>query len=394
MIQSVLKVIFSFLFIVLICWGPIVGKADPAIANPEDVDRLAEWTTALNRAEQERRELLTTLTALQLRVKKIATEKGKISGELLATEESIRLIALQVETLEQRKKKLKAAVLRRLRSAYRLQLDRLLANALFAKNSFELDGLMRGLKTVSQHDYRLLSEYSRSLVELADRRKRLDQNVKKLLLLEKRVQKQESMLVAEHKAKTEIATKVEALISTQQKKLAELKSTARQALELNASIEQTASLRHLRDLLKPGLFELKGRLKWPIRQAELKSAFGVIADSSEGLRLNHKGIELVSTASGSIQTVAEGRVVFRGPFVQDRYLLVIDHRDHYYSILVAAQPFRVEIDQLLKAGEIVGSVSSQQTVYFELRHFAEAQNPLHWLEPLSSSSDRSLVRGF
>ena len=376
-------------------FGLLLGCALPRLASAIDIDQVAESARALNQAEIQRRDILSTATALQMRVRKIAQEKGKLTEELFQTEDAIRTIAKQMEDLEKRRAVLKSAILRRLRSLYKLQVDRILLSVLSAKNSFELDFVIRGLKLVSEQDYRLISEYRKSSGDLARQRSSLDRSVKRLLRIENRLKKQEQLLIAERKNKMEIASQVESLISVHKRHLAELKSSARQSLDMESGVQSEDELNKLRELLKPGLFELKGRLKWPVPRAVVVTPFGVLNDESEGIRLNHKGLTFSSEHPATVQSVADGRVVFKGGLNGAKAAtLIVDHGDHYYSVFKGSVRFNVQIDQLVKAGDALGPVPARESVYFELRHFSEAQNPLIWLEAQSPSADRSLVRGY
>jgi septal ring factor EnvC (AmiA/AmiB activator) len=64
--------------------------------------------------------------------------------------------------------------------------------------------------------------------------------------------------------------------------------------------------------------------------------------------------------------------------------MIIDHGDHYHSLIAHAERLMKGVGDPVKRGELVATVgntgsSNTTQLYFEIRHHGKPVNPMEWL---------------
>ncbi len=100
--------------------------------------------------------------------------------------------------------------------------------------------------------------------------------------------------------------------------------------------------------------------------------------------LYNKGIVIQAPRGQAIRAIHEGRVVFSEWFKDYGKVMIIDHGDHYYSLMAHADRLLKKGGEYVGVGEEVGTVGNTGSLdgpklYFELRHNGKPMNPLEWL---------------
>ena len=105
------------------------------------------------------------------------------------------------------------------------------------------------------------------------------------------------------------------------------------------------------------------------------------------IRYSHKGwLYAPGTGSTAVSAVFDG-VVARTQWVAGYgTTAVIDHGDHYYSVYAHISKMRAKTGEPLRKGEAFADADGPKGLYFELRHFSEAENPARWLTPQGVST--------
>jgi len=148
---------------------------------------------------------------------------------------------------------------------------------------------------------------------------------------------------------------------------------------VNRLRERAAFLSHYPKALK--FEQLQKRLPDPI-EGELLKVFA--EPKAKGL-LKWSGI-LVSAPLGiPFNAVSDGLVVFADEIHGLGNVAIVDHGDGYMSLYGMAELLMVETNQILLAGDPIGSVGESvglgaSALYFEIRHNAATLDPQDWLE--------------
>ncbi len=125
---------------------------------------------------------------------------------------------------------------------------------------------------------------------------------------------------------------------------------------------------------------LKGRLTFPVEGGKVLSSFGRAFDSQTGLYLFKKGVDISVEKSQDVRSISSGIIAFAGELPNYGQVVIIDHGDHYYSLLGRLGSFSKKVQDRVAAGEFIGkSDNSGNPIYFEIRSRNVAVNPLQWL---------------
>ena len=120
-----------------------------------------------------------------------------------------------------------------------------------------------------------------------------------------------------------------------------------------------------------------GRFNWPLT-GSIAEKFG---PAGEG-RVN-RGIEIAAPAGSEIRAAAGGTVAFVGNGGSAGYggLILLRHGDGWISVYGRAAVAKVARGQRVEAGQVIGSVSDDAKLHFELRKDRTAVDPVKQLPP-------------
>ncbi len=125
---------------------------------------------------------------------------------------------------------------------------------------------------------------------------------------------------------------------------------------------------------------LKGKLPYPVSDGKLISSFGKVFDSSSGLYVFKKGVELKVGKARPVQAIAAGQVAFSGVLPHYGNVVIVDHGDHFYSLVGHLGKVLKKVRDPVSPGAILGQTSEADTpLYFEIRSRNVAVNPLQWV---------------
>ena len=129
---------------------------------------------------------------------------------------------------------------------------------------------------------------------------------------------------------------------------------------------------------------MKGRLPFPIAgRAEIRS---VRRPGASG-----PGLEMLAPVGTPVRAVFSGRVAFADKYDPFGQIVILDHGDHYYTLMGDLGSIEVRVGDDLSAGAKVGTVGSARTtgddapraggsaLYFEVRRGSNAIDPGPWL---------------
>jgi murein DD-endopeptidase MepM/ murein hydrolase activator NlpD len=129
-----------------------------------------------------------------------------------------------------------------------------------------------------------------------------------------------------------------------------------------------------------GFRGMKGRLPFPVAgRAEIRT---VRRPGASG-----PGLEMVATVGTPVRAVFSGRVAFADKYDPFGQIVILDHGDHYYTLMGDLAAIEVKVGDDLSAGAKIGTVgrrsgdeaSKASALYFEVRHGASTIEPGPWL---------------
>jgi septal ring factor EnvC (AmiA/AmiB activator) len=131
-----------------------------------------------------------------------------------------------------------------------------------------------------------------------------------------------------------------------------------------------------------GFRGMKGRLPFPIAgRAEIRT---VRRQGASG-----PGLEMMAPVGTPVRAVLAGRVAFADRYDPFGQIVILDHGDHYYTLMGDLAAIEVRVGDDLSAGAKVGTVgraandgaegSGHAGLYFEVRHGSSTVDPGPWL---------------
>lgn len=356
---------FGLLLILLSTWFASSGASAQSRS-------LIEAKQTVVEADAEKRRILGSLYSIQKRMKKISQEKGHLTDELFVAQDGVKSIGKVISQLEGEITKEKTQLRRRLRALYKMSGQGYVGLLFSRTNAADLDETLRFMKIVTDTDYRLIRNYRVNVAAYRVQKEKLKAQVERLVAIEKRIKAQEGLLAVEQETKSKI---VSSLDKKRSSSLATIKTLREKIVDSQVD-----------EMLRPSIYEQKGALPAPYVSQVLQD-FGSITDDRFKIQYSNKGwLYSPSVSSSAVLAVFDG-VVAKAQWVPGYgYTAVIDHGDHYYSVYAHLSELSAEAGDRLKKGESFAEASGAKGLYFEIRHFSDAENPARWITPQSVST--------
>jgi septal ring factor EnvC (AmiA/AmiB activator) len=128
---------------------------------------------------------------------------------------------------------------------------------------------------------------------------------------------------------------------------------------------------------------MKGRLPFPIAgRAEIR---GVRRQGASG-----PGLEMSAPVGTPVRAVFSGRVAFADRYDPFGQIVILDHGNHYYTLMGDLGSIEVRVGDDLSSGAKIGTVGRRggsddapkgggSALYFEVRHGSNTIDPGPWL---------------
>lgn len=371
-----LKLIISFLVLF------VGGASLAAIGSPDaKINQLAQdlevTKNKLVESEVRQRKIMSSLFAINKKMKKIVSEKFNLTQEQMLLEANNAELALKIAELETKVKTAKSYLRERMSVIYRFG-DQGVARLLFSSSSSaELERNLKILGIVAKRDLDLLKNYSASVRELDAKKTKLQNRLAHLRKIESRIKNKEIRLSNENNVKNKILDGLRKSKSFAMIKFDGLRQKSNQILQNDDS--------GVLDLLfRPSFFEQKAKLDWPVKGPIVKN-FGLIQDEEENVTLSQKGVVIHAAKGTPVRSVFSGQVSYVGKIPGFGRTLIIDHGDHYFSVYSYNQDISVKLGDEIQKNQIIASVGTnpedlQDGLYFEIRHFSEPSDPRSWVK--------------
>lgn len=349
----------------------ILGMAIPcAGATVEDLEKSFEETRQqLSSNERVRRQVLGTLYSINKKMKVMSKRRGALTDRMFAARSDAQGMARVIAELENRVDSERKQLSQRLRVLYRMNVQSALRLLFSSSTPMELDRNVKYLRLITDRDYQMIKDYEGNLKDLRRQRELLKKQVQRLAKIQKELKGQEGLLAGEQKSK---AVLLEKLKSNQDQTMARYKSIKEQ----DSALFETA------------FFERKGQLIAPV-DAPVTQEYGFIQDPEFRYRLSHKGVFYKVTRGTPVKSVHRGQIVYVGKVRGNGWTIIVDHGDHYHTVYTSTSNVAVKKGDIVTEGQILGASDFSEFhgspgMYFEIRHFSDAIDPLNWIKDTHS----------
>lgn len=375
MVRTHLFKTFTFLLLLVVSYTAYAAKKDTFRALKSDIQ---ESRQKIHTSEKKKREVLLKIFHLNQKIKEISDSKGGLNEKMFALKSESKKTAQRINEINQEVKEVSVGLRKKLMVIHKLK-DGGRVKALFSSSSpYEIERNIRFLSIVSKKNAQALKEYQNLLVELKKQKNILNEKVKKLLLVKKKIKKSEKSLYAEQRKKSKLIGKIE---NERQWYIKKIKKIRKKTLNMEISEDK---------LLSQSLFfERKGQLDWPIK-AQVETPYGLYQLGDHGTQIHHKGVVFRRSKVRNAHVVAPGKVAFVGVVEGYQNVIVVDHSDNYYTVYGHLDEVKVQVGERVLQGQRIAFVrpaalengkSSEKGLYFEIRHYNQAEDPMQWMKP-------------
>lgn len=132
----------------------------------------------------------------------------------------------------------------------------------------------------------------------------------------------------------------------------------------------------------------KGKFEWPVNGV-ISSGFGI----RNGRR--HDGVDIKAAKGTPIKAAAKGTVVYEGRLKGYGKLIILRHKDRFFTVYAHNSKNKVGKGQKVAKGDVVGYVGATGRatgphVHFEIRQKDRARNPMFFL-PATGGSQNYMI---
>jgi septal ring factor EnvC (AmiA/AmiB activator) len=249
------------------------------------------------------------------------------------------------------------------------------------------------------HRYRHVAEDDRRLIEaaLADQRiisentAKLEKTLAETRRLEEEKHREEQKLLTEKDDRGQRLREIQDQKATYDRAIAEMEESARQIqsiidlLERQRQQEPPAVEGQVDFFEQTGPFEdLKGSLPWPVKGRVIKTFGRQVHPKYKTVTLS-KGVDIQAPTGTDIRAVADGKVLYSSWLRGYGQFLILSHSRGYYTLYAHASEILVEVNDVVRAGQVIARVGETGSLdgpklHFEVRHSKEQLDPLAWLK--------------
>lgn len=332
----------------------------------------------IEQAGKEEHSLLDELAALD---SQLGALKAKIEVLQTRLREQEQIIAVKEQALAaivQKNEALRQHLIKRLQSFYVLGRTGTL-NVIFSSATLpDLLLVNDSFHSLVSYDQKLFVEYRKSVADI-DRAKRaheLEKAVQEHFLEDAAREKSALKQVAEEK--NAVLKQIRLEKGLYEQALKEMKKAENDLLGVLAKSNQTPQQKAI------GFAANKRKLP-PPAHGKVTRRFQASNTSGEDDPFAN-GITIKTPEHAEIFAVYGGVVIFSGYMSGYGKMIIVEHDQDYFSVTARVDDPLVQEGDLVQQGQTIGFTGEADTpfgegLYFEIRHGAQPENPLDWLQP-------------
>lgn len=335
-------------------------------------------------AEEEKKEssVLSNLDKISFNKKLIRNEIALSNVKLEKTKLELASLRKNIPDLKAKLDKENQAIEKMLLTIDKFGKFSLLQFLLQAENVKTLFSETKYLTLLAQYQESIISEYRRTLAELARAEEQLETKKREISGLIEDARLKSKDLEEQERKNRALILEMQKNKKTYQKALEELNERARQLELLIKKIEK-------QEIALPSpfipLYEKKNKLPWPII-GKVITFFGLQRHPQFNTITMNNGIEISPQKSDLIiNSIHAGKVVYADYFQGYGNLIILDHGMTYYSLYGHCSEILVKKGDLVRAEQPIavagdsGSLSGVN-LYLEIRFKTKPLDPLQWLK--------------
>ena len=333
----------------------------------------------ISKRRNERSSLYNILQETEKSLSQVSSRIREIDNDIETNETLLTGYKVQRAELEKEKASQLSLIRQYLRSAHQAGKQEYFKLLLNQENPALLSRTLQYYRYFSEARSEKITDFTRTIREIEALESEIAVTTLKLNEQQQALAQQQANLEDVSRERQSLLDELDATLSSSNRKLESLEAQRAEMEILLEELRQSIANLSLGEQ-EQAFTELRGRLPWPVKGRILNS-FG----SSYGLGdLDWQGITIAAQQGSAVRAIHHGRVVFSDWFSSSGLLLIIDHGGGYMSLYAHNQELYKEVGEWVRSGETIASVGNtggqqDSSLYFEIRHDGESQNPSTWL---------------
>ena len=336
-------------------------------------------------AEKKMESALESIQELDAKLMQSRVERQEISRKLKQKDREVEEINATLSSLRNRMGERRRSILARLRIQYmegRMGgLKMLLASDTYA----DLHRRFQYLSAVSRREYELLRAYQEDAGRLEQVEQKRAAARDAMLSLKEDTERKLSEIQEGKRRKNLFLAKITDQKESYDRMVDELERSANRVDALLKELLEQRTKQATAQIKQRGgkSHSLLGRFLWPA-EGDIVGHFGRQKHPQFNTYVQRKGIDIRAPEGSGIRAVMAGEVAFADWLKGYGLVVILDHANGFFSLYAHASALVVKAGEQVKAGQTIGTtgdtgMTSDNTLYFELREGAEPVDPLLWL---------------
>jgi septal ring factor EnvC (AmiA/AmiB activator) len=303
----------------------------------------------------------------------LALRQHRLAEDLAATRETITSLRAKLDREQQ-------SIEKTLVTLYKYGKFNFLQFLLEAESVNTVFSESRHLAVLARHQQDVIAEYLKTMDDLRRAEETQEKQSAEVAVLMGETDMKKQELEAQESKNRALVQDIQRNKKSYEQALQEQKERAE---HLQSLMDKLASQEIILPFHFIPLYELKGKLPWPIA-GRLISRFGIERHLNTSTMNN--GIEIAPPKDDTvIRCVHSGKVVFADFFQGYGNLLIIDHGMNYYTLYGHCDDFLINKGEFVREGQpiaVAGDIGSLNgmSLYFEIRYKTKPLDPLQWLK--------------
>tara|TARA_B110000014_G_scaffold261724_1_gene254025 strand:+ start:3215 stop:4390 length:1176 start_codon:yes stop_codon:yes gene_type:complete len=248
-----------------------------------------------------------------------------------------------------------------------------------SNNASEFLQHIKYMELIAQHDVNLMYDYKSQLDAMKAEKKSLLAVRSKLVRLEKNALSKRLEFKNSRNNKKRFLKKI---LKKKKFRIQTLKELKNASSNLNDLITKLLSKLVSGEGLD--ILDKRGRLHLPVK-GKILNKFGRQKDKQYDSFIVHNGINIKAQTGTLVRSIFNGKVLYTGELEGYGNLVIIGHGKDYHSLYGHLDKIKVEPNQVVQIGDIVGLTGESgslvgETLYLEIREKGKPVEPLSWFK--------------
>ena len=359
--------------------GQVFGQDNEQEKLAELQAELRARQQVLDNSKASAKELADVLKASELDI-------AKVAKKLTQTNDNLRQLQAEQQSLQQEQSSLKAAI-RQQQSLLSSQLKSafMAGHYDYAKMMFYQEDAKTFERVITYYQYLAkarqseITKFKDNVARLETVNASLAEKAASLLALLNEQKNQRAVLLTRQNDRKKTLAKLNQTIASESERIAALQEdekALREAIEAARIAAQRAA--EAAQISLDGLAKLKGKLSAPV-EGRVRKLFG---NRRQG-QVRWKGIIIDGEEGDAVKSIASGKVLYADWLRGFGLVAIVDHGEGYMSVYGHNQALLKQAGDDVRRGEnlaLVGRSGGQASpnLYFEIRHKGKALNPTAW----------------